>query len=94
MKKNLILIVLLALLIASIINLSFTNAMDSLEFGKTQKEVVKKVQGETFIVEIEFKNVGKTEGQWNVNIVFEGDEWIQKRNSQSIELEPNERNTL
>jgi len=93
-KKNLILIVLLALLIASIINLSFTNAMDSLEFGKSQKEVVKKVQGETFIVEIEFKNVGKTEGQWNVNIVFEGDEWIQKGNSQSLELEPNERKTL
>ncbi|TRO50164.1 hypothetical protein E2P47_00410 [Candidatus Bathyarchaeota archaeon] len=29
-----------------------------------------------------------------MNIVFEGDEWIQKGNSQSLELEPNERKTL
>lgn len=94
MKKKLILIVILALLITSIINLSFTNATEPLKFNEKQKEVVKKVQGETFTVEIEFKNIGRTEGQWSVNIVFEGEEWFQKGNSKNLELKPNQRETL
>ena len=94
MKKKLILIVILALLIIGIINLSFTNATDPLKLNGKDKEVIKKVQGEAFTVEIEFKNIGRTEGQWNVNIVFEGEEWFQKGNSQNLELKPNERETL
>lgn len=83
-----------AVLLIVIVNLSFTNATDVLEVTEKRKEVVEKVQGEAFTVEIGFKNIGKNEGNWNINIVFEGDNWSQEGNSQDIELEPHEGKTL
>ena len=94
MKKKIVIMVFTAVLLIGIINLSFTNAIDQLEFAERSKEVVKKVQGEIFTVEIGFKNIGKTEGKWNINIVFEGDNWSQKGNSQNLELGPSEGKTL
>lgn len=79
-----------AVLLIGIFNLSFTNATDPLEVTEKRKEVVEKVQGEAFTVEIGFKNIGKNEGKWNINIVFEGDDWSQKGNSKNMELEPSE----
>lgn len=77
-------------LVIAIFNLSVTNAVDVLEVTEKRKEVVKKVQGEAFIVEIGLKNIGKNEGNWNINIVFEGDTWSQEGNSQDLKLEPGE----
>lgn len=94
MKKKFILLVFSAVLLIAIVNLSFTNATDALEVTEKRKEVVEKVQGEAFTVEIGFKNIGKNEGKWNINIVFEGDTWSQEGNSQEIELKPNEGKTL
>lgn len=71
-------------------NFSFTNATDPLEFSEKRSEVVEKVQGEVFTVEIGFKNTGKNEGRWNISIVFEGEHWFQIGNSQYLELEPSE----
>jgi hypothetical protein len=94
-KKKLGLIVFLsAMLIIVMFNLPFTSANDSLELTEKSNKIVENVQGETFIVEIEFKNTGKNAGMWNINIVFEGESWNQKGNSQNLELEPNEEKTL
>ena len=71
-------------------NFSFTNATDPLEFSEKRSEIVEKVQGEVFTVEIGFKNTGKNEGRWNISIVFEGEHWFQIGNSQYLELEPSE----
>ena len=78
------------MLLIIIFNFSFTNATDPLEFSEKRSEIVEKVQGEIFSVEIGFKNTGKNEGKWNISIVFEGEEWSQVGNSQYLELEPNE----
>ena len=90
MKKKLSLIVFSAVLLIIMFNFSFTNATDPLEFSEKRSEVVEKVQGEIFTVEIGFKNTGKNEGRWNISIVFEGEHWFQIGNSQYLELEPSE----
>lgn len=90
MKKKLSLIVFSAVLLIIMFNFSFTNATDPLEFSEKRSEIVEKVQGEIFTVEIGFKNTGKNEGRWNVSIDFEGKHWFQIGNSQYLELEPSE----
>ena len=75
-------------------NFSFTKATDPLEFSEKKSEIVEKVQGELFTVEVGFENTGKNEGGWNISIVFEGKQWSQAGNSQYLELEPNEEETL
>ena len=90
MKKKLSLIVFSAVLLIIMFNFSFTNATDPLEFSEKRSEIVEKVQGEVFTVEIGFKNTGKNEGVWNISIVFEGEHWSQIGNSQYLELEPSE----
>src|SRR5690606_40500390 len=39
--------------------------------------VVDKAPGEAFTVKITFKNTGKAEGNWSVNIAFEDNSWSQ-----------------
>jgi len=90
LKKKLSLIVFSAVLLIIMFNFSFTNATDPLEFSEKRSEIVEKVQGEVFTVEIGFKNTGKNEGRWNISIVFEGEHWFQIGNSQYLELEPSE----
>lgn len=83
-----------ALILLVLINLSFTNANDILEVQGKPKRVIEKNQGEEFTVDIEFKNIGKNRGSWNINIAFEGDYWSQKGISQNIELDPDEEKKL
>ncbi len=90
MKRKLSLIVFSAVLLVIMFNFSFTNATDPLEFSEKRSEIVEKVQGESFTVEIGFKNTGKNEGRWNISIVFEGEHWSQIGNSQYLELDPSE----
>lgn len=94
MKKKLVIMVFSALLLLVLINLSFTNANDILEVQGKPKRVIEKNQGEEFTVDIEFKNIGKNRGSWNINIVFEGEYWSQKGIPQNIELDPNEEKKL
>ena len=94
MKRKLSLIVFSAVLLILMFNFSFTNATDPLEFSEKRSEIVEKVQGELFTVEIGFKNTGKNEGVWNISIVFEGEQWSQAGNSQYLELEASEEETL
>lgn len=56
--------------------------------------VVDKAPREVFTVEIAFKNTGKTEGTWTVNIAFEGEAWNWKGTGQNLTLKPYNMKTL
>jgi len=56
--------------------------------------VVDKTPCEDFIVKIRFKNTGKTEGTWSVNIAFEGEAWIWSGTPKTLTLQPCEKETL
>ena len=45
-------------------------------------------------MEIEFQNTGKTEGDWSINIAFEGKSWFQSGMPQDLQLEPGKKETL
>jgi len=56
--------------------------------------VVDKAAHETFTVKITFKNTGKTEGTWSVNIAFEGEKWTWTGTPQTLTLKPCKTKTL
>jgi hypothetical protein len=56
--------------------------------------VVDKAQGENFTVKVTFKNVGKTEDTWAVNVAFEGEEWSWSGTAQTLSLKPGHKKTL
>lgn len=45
-------------------------------------------------MEITFKNTGKTEGTWSVNVAFEGELWTWNGTSQILTLKPSKTKTL
>lgn len=56
--------------------------------------VVDKTPCESFTVKISFKNTGKTDGTWSVNIAFEGEKWTWSGTPQTLTLKPCKTNTL
>jgi hypothetical protein len=57
--------------------------------------VVDKRQGETFTVQVTFKNTGDTNGTWSVNVSFEGESnWRWKGTLQTLALKPSKTATL
>jgi hypothetical protein len=56
--------------------------------------VVDKTPCEAFNVKIVFKNTGKTEGTWSINIVFEGDVWAWSGTPQVLTLKACKTKTL
>ena len=56
--------------------------------------VVDKAPCEAFTVKIGFKNTGKSEGTWSVNIAFEGEKWTWKGTPQTLTLRPSKAKTL
>jgi hypothetical protein len=58
------------------------------------KGVVDKAPSDTFTVEMTFKNNGKSEGKWSVNIAFEGESWTWKGTPQTLILKPSDKKTL
>jgi hypothetical protein len=56
--------------------------------------VVDKAPCEAFTVKVTFKNTGKTEGTWSVNIAFEGEKWNWNGTSQTLTLKPYYKKTL
>jgi hypothetical protein len=56
--------------------------------------VVNKALGAVFTVEIGFRNVGSAQGEWSVNVAFEGEKWTWKGTTQTLTLEPNHKKTL
>lgn len=56
--------------------------------------VVDKTPCEVFTVQITFKNTGKCEGAWSVNIAFEGEKWVWSGTPQILTLKPCKTKTL
>jgi len=56
--------------------------------------VVDKAAHETFTVKITFKNTGKTEGTWSVNIAFEDEAWTWSGTPKTLTLKPCHKETL
>jgi hypothetical protein len=95
MAKKYALLFLTAVLVFAVVNLSVTDVSNSLTFAHNQKDgVVDKAPGEAFTVKITFKNIGKTEGNWSINIAFEDNCWSQVGTPQNLVLEPGETATL
>ena len=93
-KKYAIVLFAIALLII-IVSFSATGSADqSLACSACRSGVVDKTPCEAFVVKIVFKNTGKAEGTWSVNIAFEGDAWSWSGTPQSLTLKPESAKTL
>ena len=90
-------IFLAAVLVVVIINFSVSDPGDSLVFAHDDdcdEDVVYKAAGDAFTVKIKFKNTGRTEGAWSVNIAFEDSSWSHVGTPQNLNLQPEETETL
>lgn len=95
MPKKYALLFLVAVLVVIVVNLSVTDAGDSLVLAHDQQNcVVDKAAGDDFTVKITFKNTGKTEGTWSVNIAFEDSSWSQVGTALNLTLAPEQTETL
>jgi hypothetical protein len=56
--------------------------------------IVDKTASEDFTVKITFKNTGKTEGTWSVNIAFEDEAWNWSGTPKTLTLKPCHKETL
>jgi hypothetical protein len=95
MAKRYALLFLVAVLVVVALSFSLTETSSPLVFAHNQKDgVVDKGAGDAFTVKITFKNTGKTEGSWSVNIAFEDEVWSQVGVSQNLTLDSGETETL
>jgi len=95
MAKKYALLFLIAVLVFVVVNLSVTDVNSSLTVACNQEDgVVDKAAGEAFTVKITFKNIGKAEGNWSVNIAFEDASWSQVGTPQNLVLQPGKTATL
>lgn len=84
-----------AVLIVVFVISSISDTGSSLILTHNQKcAVVNKAAGDTFTVKITFKNTGKTEGKWSINIAFEDSSWSQVGTPQNLTLAPEQKETL
>src|SRR5512136_2574562 len=86
MDKRFVFLFLSLTLVVVAVNFSLIGGTDTVICSTDDNGVVSKVRGDDFTVKITFKNIGKTEGNWAVNVVFEGDFWIWKGTSQNLTL--------
>ena len=90
--------VLLSLVVATLIIVAgFSTAglsNQSLACSACGGGVVDKAPCEAFTVQITFKNTGKTEGTWSVNIAFEGEAWTWSGAPQTLTLKSCRAKTL
>ncbi len=89
---------LLSLAVATLIIIVSFSAIGSnnqpLTFACEGDGIVDKTQCENFTVTITFKNTGKTEGMWSINIAFEGEKWTWSGTPQLLTLKPSKTKTL
>jgi hypothetical protein len=93
-RKKYALLLLAIMLAVLVVNFSTTNASSTLTCSSDDNGVVKKAPGDAFTVKITFKNTGKTEGNWSINIAFEGDSWSQTGTAINLTLKPGNSKTL
>jgi hypothetical protein len=92
-KKKYAVLLLAVMLTVLVVNFSVTNASETLTCS-SDDGVVDKAAGDAFTVKITFKNTGKTEGNWSINIDFEGDSWHQNGTAMNLTLKPGNSKTL
>jgi hypothetical protein len=93
-KKQVLFLVSVVMLVAVVINFSMAGANDSVAFSSQENGVVEKARGDAFTVTITFENTGKDQGNWAVNVVFEGASWSWKGTPKTLTLDGNEKKTL
>lgn len=85
----------IAVLAVVAVHLATTTESSVLTFANNYGEaVINKVPGATYKVSITFKNIGTSEGSWNVNIALEGSAWSQTGTPKVLRLRPGETATL
>jgi len=93
--KKIALLFSVAVLVLVIFDSSLNDANYSLVFACDHDDgVVDKIPGDAFTVKISFGNIGETEGEWSVNIAFEGNYWCHVGTSQNLTLQPEETEML
>jgi cytochrome c oxidase assembly protein Cox11 len=93
-KKKYALLLLLVMLAVVVVNFAVTNASNSLTCSTNDDGVVDKAQGDAFTVKVTFENTGKTDGNWSINITFEGANWTWAGTAQNLTLKPGSTKTL
>jgi len=93
-KYALLLVSLVLIVVVVVVNLSVIGEATSVSVSSQEKGVVDKAQGGAFTVKIVFKNTGKVEGTWSVNVVFEGESWMWKGEAQNVTLKSEAVQTL
>lgn len=95
MAKRYVLLFLVAILVMVAVDFSVTEPSSPLVFAQNQQDgVVDKGAGDAFTVKITFRNTGKAEGSWSVNMAFEDAVWSQVGVTQNLTLESGETKTL
>ncbi|MBX5327759.1 MAG: hypothetical protein QHH18_02645 [Candidatus Bathyarchaeota archaeon] len=85
-------VTLIIVLLGSLFN-SSSQSLACLACG-SEGGVVDKAPCEAFTVRITFKNTGKVEGTWLINIAFEGNAWTWSGTRQTLTLKPSKTRTL
>jgi hypothetical protein len=95
MAKKYGVLLLVAVLVVVIVNLSVNDTEELLVFADNNDcSTVDKAAGDAFTVKITFENTGKTEGTWSINIAFEDNSWSQVGTPQNLTLMPGQTETL
>jgi hypothetical protein len=95
LKRFLIISILIILAVTSGISICNLVASSENSFIETAcvEGLVEKTPGEQFTVQVAFKNKGKAEGTWSVNVAFEGD-WSWEGTAKNLTLCSYELKTL
>jgi hypothetical protein len=94
-KMKLILLSLSIVTLMLLAGISATNPNYAfLTVAACETGIVNKAALESFTVEITFKNTGKTQGTWSINIVFEGEKWTWTGTPQNLTLKPDDSKKL
>jgi hypothetical protein len=95
MAKRYGLLLLFAVLTVVIVYFAISDTGGSLVFAHHHdSNTIEKAIGNDFRVKIQFKNTGKSEGTWNVNIAFEDSSWAKVGIPQNLTLTPGQTETL
>ncbi len=85
----------IALLVVVIAIFALSDTGGSLVFANNHdRSIVDKATGDEFKVKIAFKNTGKTEGTWDINMAFEDSSWSKIGTPHSLTLNPGQTETL
>jgi len=93
-KYSLLSLAIAALLLAISLSTIRSEETQLLCFACEDGGVVDKTPCEAFTVKISFKNTGKCEGTWSINIAFEGEAWTWSGTPQTLTLKPCKTKTL